>query len=165
VLLRDSCPVTNRRPVSFLVYLWLTAEQAPPRRRGSNQLPGTRRKHRRFQKSSVQAAVSWLRRRKLLLHHQGKRHRHPRRYTALTPWKTSPAPPNPPRTRLKSPGSHSLIIYAVCGVPHTPNLHVAGFRVHFNHDAAEMTPHYPHPATLRSSINRPLTFRTRSHFS
>src|SRR5260370_4122725 len=75
----------DRRPVSFLVYLWLAAEQ--------------RRRNRMVQvsyqdlaecvgvsKSSVQAAVSWLIRRKLLAFSKESVTATPR-YTVLSPWR------------------------------------------------------------------------------
>jgi len=64
VLMRDLVG-HDRRPVSFLVYVWLAAEQA--RRQGAVQVS-----YRELaesvgvSKSSAQAAVSWLLRRKLL---------------------------------------------------------------------------------------------------
>jgi hypothetical protein len=64
VLMRDLVG-HDRRPTSFLVYVWLTAEQA--RRQGAVQVS-----HQELaesigvSKSSAQAAVSWLVRRKLL---------------------------------------------------------------------------------------------------
>jgi hypothetical protein len=84
VLLRDLVG-HDRRPVCFLVYLWLSAEQS--RRKAAVQIS--------FQeladsigvgKSSVQAAVSWLIRRKLL----GKKKENATavpEYSVLTPWR------------------------------------------------------------------------------
>ncbi len=86
VLLRDLVG-HDRRPVSFLVYLWLAAEQR--RRNGEvrvsyQQLAETLG----VSKSSVQAAVSWLIRRKLLA--TGKENATAMlRYTVLTPWRDS----------------------------------------------------------------------------
>jgi hypothetical protein len=84
VLMRDLVG-HDRRPVSFLVYLWLAAEQ--------------RRRNRMVQvsyqelaecvgvsKSSVQAAVSWLIRRKLLAVSKESVTATPR-YTVLSPWR------------------------------------------------------------------------------
>jgi len=53
----------DRRPVSFLVYLWVAAEQA---RRGSAVQISYQELAQNIgvSKSSVQVAVSWLRRRK-----------------------------------------------------------------------------------------------------
>jgi len=91
VLLRDLVG-HDRRPVSFLVYLWLTAEQA---RRGSAIQISYQElaENIGISKSSVQAAVSWLRRRKLLSTIKENPTAVPH-YTALTPWK--------PPARLKS---------------------------------------------------------------
>jgi len=84
VLLRDLVG-HDRRPVCFLVYLWLSVEQL--RRKGAVQIS--------FQelaesigvsKSSAQAAVTWLMRRKLL----GKRKENATavpEYSVLTPWR------------------------------------------------------------------------------
>jgi hypothetical protein len=64
VLLRDLVG-HDRRPVSFLVYLWLAVEQA--RRGAAVQISYQElAENIGVSKSSVQAAVSWLRRRKLL---------------------------------------------------------------------------------------------------
>src|SRR5216117_2252956 len=64
VLLRDLVG-HDRRPVSFLVYLWLAAEHA---RRGATVQISYQElaENIGISKSSVQAAVSWLCRRKLL---------------------------------------------------------------------------------------------------
>ena len=84
VLMRDLVG-HDRRPVSFLVYLWLAAEQS--------------RRNRMVQvsyqelaecvgvsKSSAQAAVSWLVRRKLLAVNKESVTATPR-YTVLSPWR------------------------------------------------------------------------------
>src|SRR5882762_3434157 len=69
VLLRDLVG-HDRRPASFLVYLWLTGEQA--RCGASVQISYQElAENIGVSKSSVQAAVSWLRRQK------GARHRRP----------------------------------------------------------------------------------------
>jgi len=95
VLLRDLVG-HDRRPVSFLVYLWLAAEQA---RRGAAVQISYQELAESIgvSKSSVQAAVSWLRRRKLLSATKENATAVPR-YTALTPWKP-PARPKSPRPR------------------------------------------------------------------
>ncbi len=95
VLLRDLVG-HDRRPVSFLVYLWLAAEQA---RRGTAVQISYQELAESIgvSKSSVQAAVSWLRRRKLLSATKENATAVPR-YTALTPWKP-PARPKSPRPR------------------------------------------------------------------
>jgi hypothetical protein len=92
VLLRDLVG-HDRRPVSFLVYLWLAAEQA--RRGASIQISYQElAENIGVSKSSVQSAVSWLRRRKLLSATKENATAVPR-YTPLTPWKT----PSRHRTR------------------------------------------------------------------
>ena len=64
VLMRDLVG-HDRRPASFLVYLWLASEQA--RRRGAVQVSYQELAESvGISKSSAQAAVSWLVRRKLL---------------------------------------------------------------------------------------------------
>jgi hypothetical protein len=86
VLMRDLVG-HDRRPVSFLVYLWLAHEQ--------------KRRHVAVQvsyqglaesvggsKSSVQSAVSWLIRRKLLAVSKENATATPR-YTVLSPWRES----------------------------------------------------------------------------
>ena len=89
VLLRDLVG-HDRRPVSFLVYLWLAAEQA--RRGASVQISYQElAENIGVSKSSVQAAVSWLRRRKLLSATKESATAVPS-YTALTPWKASARP-------------------------------------------------------------------------
>jgi hypothetical protein len=92
VLLRDLVG-HDRRPVSFLVYLWLAAEQA---RRGAPVQISYQELAENIgvSKSSVQSAVSWLRRRKLLSTTKENATAVPR-YTALTPWKASSRPKSP----------------------------------------------------------------------
>jgi DNA-binding transcriptional ArsR family regulator len=86
VLLRDLVG-HDRRPVSFLVYLWLAAEQS--RRGAAVQISYQElAENIGVSKSSVQAAVSWLRRRKLLATSKENATAAPR-YTALTPWKNA----------------------------------------------------------------------------
>ena len=64
VLMRDLVG-HDRRPASFLVYVWLTAEQA--RRQGAVQVSYQELAESvGLSKSSAQAAVSWLIRRRLL---------------------------------------------------------------------------------------------------
>jgi hypothetical protein len=95
VLLRDLVG-HDRRPVSFLVYLWLSAEQA--RRGAAVQISYQElAENIGVSKSSVQAAVAWLRRRKLLSTSKENATAVPL-YTALTPWKPS-ARPKAPRWR------------------------------------------------------------------
>jgi hypothetical protein len=84
VLMRDLVG-HDRRPVCFLVYLWLAAEQQ--RRNGAVQVA-----YRELaecigvSKSSVQAAVSWLIRRKLLAATRNYTTATPC-YTVLSPWR------------------------------------------------------------------------------
>ena len=84
VLMRDLVG-HDRRPVSFLVYLWLLAEQ---QRRNSpvgisyQELAESTG----VSKSSAQTAVSWLARRKLLSVVKANPTATPR-YTILSPWK------------------------------------------------------------------------------
>jgi hypothetical protein len=86
VLMRDLVG-HDRRPVSFLVYLWLAAEQK--RRNGAVQISYQELAESvGVSKSSVQAAVSWLVRRKLLAASKENVTATPR-YTVLTPWKTA----------------------------------------------------------------------------
>lgn len=84
VLMRDLVG-HDRRPVCFLVYLWLAAEQ---RRRNGVVQVGYRELAECIgvSKSSVQAGVSWLIRRKLLAASKDNATATPR-YTILSPWK------------------------------------------------------------------------------
>jgi len=92
VLLRDLVG-HDRRPASFLVYLWLTGEQA--RCGASVQISYQElAENIGVSKSSVQAAVSWLRRRKLLAATKENATAVPR-YTVLTPWKATSRPKSP----------------------------------------------------------------------
>lgn len=84
VLMRDLVG-HDRRPVSFLVYLWLAAEQ---QRRNSvvqvsyqelSECIGV-------SKSSIQAAVNWLAQRKLIAASK-ENATATARYTVFTPWK------------------------------------------------------------------------------
>jgi DNA-binding transcriptional ArsR family regulator len=89
VLLRDLVG-HDRRPVSFLVYLWLAVEQA--RRGAAVQISYQElAENIGVSKSSVQAAVSWLRRRKLVAATKENATAVPR-YTVLTPWKSTSRP-------------------------------------------------------------------------
>jgi hypothetical protein len=84
VLMRDLVG-HDRRPVSFLVYLWLAFEQR--RRKSAVQIS-----YRELaecigvSKSSAQAAVSWLVRRKLLVASKENATATPR-YKVLSPWR------------------------------------------------------------------------------
>jgi hypothetical protein len=84
VLMRDLVG-HDRRPVSFLVYLWLAFEQ---RRRKSDVQISYQELAECIgvSKSSVQAGVSWLVKRKLLAASKENATATPR-YTALAPWR------------------------------------------------------------------------------
>jgi|SRR5271166_2943487 len=84
VLMRDLVG-HDHRPVSFLVYLWLSVEQRrrnKPVRISYQELAESIG----VSKSSAQAAVGWLVRRKLLSASKETVTSTPR-YTALTPWR------------------------------------------------------------------------------
>jgi len=85
VLMRDLVG-HDRRPVAFLVYLWLVAEQqrckAAPVQISYQDLAESIG----VSKSSAQAAVGWLARRKLLIATKQNATAIPR-YNVLTPWK------------------------------------------------------------------------------
>jgi hypothetical protein len=84
VLMRDLVG-HDRRPASFLVYLWLTSEQA--RRQGAVQASYQELAESvGLSKSSAQAAVSWLVRRKLLVATKGSATAIPC-YTVRSPWR------------------------------------------------------------------------------
>ena len=75
----------DRRPASFLVYLWLAAEQA---RRQTAVLASYQEiaESIGISKSSAQAAVRWLERRKLLAVSKENATATPT-YTVRTPWR------------------------------------------------------------------------------
>jgi hypothetical protein len=84
VLMRDLIG-HDRKPVSFLVYLWLAAEQR--RRSAPVQISyQDLAESMGVSKSSVQAGVSWLVRRKLLSATKENATAVPR-YTVHAPWK------------------------------------------------------------------------------
>ena len=84
VLMRDLVG-HDRRPVSFLVYLWLAAEQR--RRSGTIQVSYQELAESvGVSKSSAQDAVSWLIRRKLLAVSKESVTATPG-YTVLSPWR------------------------------------------------------------------------------
>src|SRR5262249_47440145 len=86
VLMRDLVG-HDRRPVAFLVYLWLAAEQK--RRNAMVQISYQELAESiGVSKSSAQAAVGWLCRRKLLASTKANATAVPR-YSVLTPWKRS----------------------------------------------------------------------------
>ena len=77
----------DRRPVSFLVWLWLAAEQqrrAAPVHIGYRELAESIG----ISKSSAQAAIAWLARRKLLAVTKANPTAIPE-YKILTPWERS----------------------------------------------------------------------------
>jgi DNA-binding transcriptional ArsR family regulator len=75
----------DHRPASFLVYLWLTAEQA--RRKGEIEISYRELAESiGISKSSAQAAVDWLLRRKLLTVRRQSVTATPR-YTVRAPWR------------------------------------------------------------------------------
>ena len=87
VLMRDLVG-HDRKPASFLVYLWLSAEQA--RRNAAVQVSYQELAESvGVSKSSAQAAVSWLIRRKLLAASKENATAIPR-YTVRSPWKSTP---------------------------------------------------------------------------
>lgn len=84
VLMRDLV-AHDRRPASFLVYLWLAAEQA--RRQAPVQVSYQELAESvGVSKSSAQAAVSWLLRRKLLTSSKENATAVPR-YAVQNPWR------------------------------------------------------------------------------
>jgi hypothetical protein len=86
VLMRDLVG-HDRRPASFLVYLWLAAEQA--RRQGAVQVSYQELAESiGLSKSSAQAAVRWLVRRKLLAATKENATAIPC-YTVRAPWRDS----------------------------------------------------------------------------
>jgi hypothetical protein len=84
VLMRDLVG-HDRRPVAYLVYVWMAAEQQ--RRSGVVQISYQEvAESIGASKSSVQASVSWLKRRKLLSASKENATAIPR-YTVLSPWR------------------------------------------------------------------------------
>jgi hypothetical protein len=84
VLMRDLVG-HDRRPVSFLVYLWLAAEET--RRNGMVQISYQELAECiGVSKSSAQASVKWLIRRKLLAASKANATATPR-YTVFSPWR------------------------------------------------------------------------------
>jgi hypothetical protein len=87
VLMRDLVG-HDRRPVSFLVYLWLSAEQQ--RRASEVQISyQDLAESIGVSKSSAQSAVGWLLRRKLLTVSKASVTATPS-YTVQSPWKPEP---------------------------------------------------------------------------
>jgi hypothetical protein len=84
VLMRDLVG-HDRKPASYLVYLWLAAEQA--RRQGAVQVSYQELAEAvGLSKSSAQAGVGWLMRRKLLAASKESATAVPA-YTVRTPWR------------------------------------------------------------------------------
>ncbi len=89
VLMRDLVG-HDRRVVSFLVYLWFTSEQGKEQRKG-NVVEASYRQIAEsigVSKSSAQAAVGWLIKRKLLASTKKTVTATPG-YKVLTPWRDS----------------------------------------------------------------------------
>jgi hypothetical protein len=96
VLMRDLVG-HDRRPASFLVYVWLTSEQA--RREGAVQVSYQELAESvGLSKSSAQAAVSWLVRRKLLTTNKANATAIPS-YTVRSPWRDAARRVSLPRTQ------------------------------------------------------------------
>jgi hypothetical protein len=84
VLMRDLVG-HDRKPASFLIYVWLAAEQA--RRQGTVQVSYQELAESvGLSKSSAQAAVTWLARRRLLTASKENATAIPC-YTVLSPWR------------------------------------------------------------------------------
>jgi hypothetical protein len=89
VLMRDLVG-HDRRPVAFLVYLWLAVQHK--RRNGNVQISYQELAESiGVSKSSAQAAVSWLCRRKLLASNKQNATAVPR-YSVLAPWRRNTGP-------------------------------------------------------------------------
>jgi hypothetical protein len=89
VLMRDLVG-HDRRPASFLVYLWLAAEQ----HKGTSAVQISYQdlaENIGISKSSAQSAVAWLQRRHLLSASKTNATATPC-YEVLTPWKSKPGP-------------------------------------------------------------------------
>jgi len=77
----------DRRPVAFLVYLWLAAEQQ--RRQPVTASYSSLAESIGVSKSSVQAAIGWLARRELISVRRSYATATPS-YTVHTPWRSDP---------------------------------------------------------------------------
>src|SRR5258708_37632461 len=107
VLMRDLVG-HDRRPASFLVYVWLTSEQA--RRQGAVQVSYQELAESvGLSKSSAQAAVSWLVRRKLLAASNENATAIPS-YTVRRPWRAAAL-----RAGLRR---NKVLFLLECGKPH-----------------------------------------------
>jgi predicted regulator of amino acid metabolism with ACT domain len=87
VLMRDLVG-HDRRVVSFLVYLWIAGEQGKEQRQGNGVEVSYRQLAESIgvSRSSAQAAVGWLVKRKLLARSKKTVTATPR-YKVLTPWR------------------------------------------------------------------------------
>jgi DNA-binding MarR family transcriptional regulator len=85
VLLRDLVG-HDRRPVSFFIYLWLAAQQSRKNGESVQISYSDISENTGVSRSSVQAAVSWLVRRKLLAVSRDNVTATPR-YVVLSPWR------------------------------------------------------------------------------
>jgi hypothetical protein len=100
VLMRDLVG-HDRKPMSFLVYLWLAAEQR--RKEDAVQISyQDLAESIGISKSSAQAAVSWLVKRKLLSASKESVTAAPK-YSVLTPWRNTNARPHVPDSRKAKP--------------------------------------------------------------
>ena len=98
VLMRDLVG-HDRRPASFLVYLWLTAQQS----HGEGDVCLSYWEIAEsvgISKSSVQTAMAWLVRRKLLAIRKKSATAVPH-YRVLMPWRSDPEPKAKPRARSR----------------------------------------------------------------
>lgn len=75
----------DRKPASFLVYLWLTAQQTSPIEISYQDLA----ENIGISKSSAQSSIAWLKRRKLLTVSKETVTATPA-YTLRTPWRRNP---------------------------------------------------------------------------
>jgi hypothetical protein len=75
----------DRKPASFLVYLWLTAQQISPIEISYHDLA----ENIGISKSSAQSSIAWLKRRKLLTVSKKTVTATPA-YTLRTPWRRNP---------------------------------------------------------------------------
>jgi hypothetical protein len=115
VLMRDLVG-HDRRPAAFLVYLWLTSEQA--RRRGAVQVSYQELAESvGVSKSSAQAAVSWLVRRKLLTSSKENVTAVPS-YTVRSPWRDA--------TRRVSLRPQSVMFFRIAR--HSERIHLMSAR-------------------------------------
>ena len=103
VLMRDLAG-HDRRPVSFLVYLWLAAEQA--RRKGPVEISYQElAENAGISKSSAQSAIAWLKGRQLIGTKKGSVTATPE-YAVKSPWRKR-APAAPPGTVRTASGEKS----------------------------------------------------------